>query len=170
MSTATESNYKFLKDLLKEAGEIVQRYPEGRQKSALLPILHLVQAREGWLSAEAMDEVAQFLNLQSIEVYEVASFYTMFHLKPVGKYVLEFCRTGPCCLVGAESLLQYVQDKLNIGIGETTSDGLFTIKTVECLASCGTGPVLQIGPEYKYYENLNKEKLDQIIESLRSKS
>lgn len=170
MSTLTEQNYTHLNDLRQQADEIVKRYPEGRHKSALLPILHLVQAKEGWLSAAAMDEVAHYLNIQPIEVYEVASFYTMFHLNPVGKYVLEVCRTGPCCLVGAESLLIHLQRKLGIGIGETTQDGLFTIKTVECLASCGTGPVLQIGPEYVYHENLNEEKLDQLIESLRSKS
>lgn len=170
MSAITEPNYNFLADLRKEADEILKRYPEGKHKSALLPILHLVQAREGWLPTEAMDEVAHYLRIQPIEVYEVASFYTMFHLKPVGKYVLEVCRTGPCCLVGAESLLQHLKRKLNIEVGETTADGLFTLKTVECLASCGTGPVLQIGPEYIYHENLNEEKLDQLIESLRSKS
>jgi NADH-quinone oxidoreductase subunit E len=170
MSTSTEYKYNHLVSLLQQADEIVRRYPEGKQKSALLPLLHLVQAQEGWLKTEAMDEIAHYLNIQPIEVYEVASFYTMFHLKPVGKYVLEVCRTGPCCLVGAESLLQFLKRKLNIEIGETTTDGLFTLKTVECLASCGTGPVLQIGPEYIYHENLTEEKLDQLIESLRSKS
>jgi NADH-quinone oxidoreductase subunit E len=148
----------------------VARYPQGRQKSGLLPILHRVQEEYGWLSTEAMNAVAGYLQLNPIEVYEVASFYTMFHLRPVGKYVLEVCRTGPCCLVGAETLLQYLQRKLNIGIGETTPDGLFTLKTVECLASCGTGPVLQIGPEYLYHEQLTEQKLDQLIDSLRSKS
>lgn len=170
MSTSTEQNFTHLASIKQQADEIVKRYPEGKHKSALLPLLHLVQAKDGWLRTEAMDEVANYLNIQPIEVYEVASFYTMFHLKPVGKYVLEVCRTGPCCLVGAESLVQYLKRKLNIEIGETSSDGLFTLKTVECLASCGTGPVLQIGPEYVYHENLNEEKLDQLIESLRSKS
>ncbi|MBK9107098.1 MAG: NAD(P)H-dependent oxidoreductase subunit E [Saprospiraceae bacterium] len=170
MSTSTEQSFTHLAGLEHQADEIVKRYPEGKQKSALLPLLHLVQAKDGWLRTEAMDELANYLNIQAIEVYEVASFYTMFHLKPVGKYVLEVCRTGPCCLVGAESIVQYLKHKLDIEIGETTADGLFTLKTVECLASCGTGPVLQIGPEYVYHENLNEEKLDQLIESLRSKS
>ncbi|MBP8725124.1 MAG: NAD(P)H-dependent oxidoreductase subunit E [Saprospiraceae bacterium] len=161
---------EFSQEIKREFDQIVARYPQGRQKSGLLPILHRVQEEYGWLSTEAMNAVAGYLQLNPIEVYEVASFYTMFHLRPVGKYVLEVCRTGPCCLVGAETLLQYLQRKLNIGIGETTPDGLFTLKTVECLASCGTGPVLQIGPEYLYHEQLTEQKLDQLIDSLRSKS
>ena len=160
----------FSESRTKEIDKIIKRYPEGRQKSALLPILHLVQADQGWLSVDAMDEVARILSIQPIEVYEVATFYTMFHVKPVGKYVFEVCRTGPCCLVGAERILQYLKNKLQIEEGETTADGLFTIKTVECLASCGTGPVLQIGPEYRYHENLTEEKIDQLIDELRSNS
>ena len=161
---------EFSQEIKREFDQIVARYPQGRQKSGLLPILHRVQEEYGWLSTEAMNAVAGYLQLNPIEVYEVSSFYSMFHLRPVGKYVLEVCRTGPCCLVGAETLLQYLQRKLNIGIGETTPDGLFTLKTVECLASCGTGPVLQIGPEYLYHEQLTEQKLDQLIDSLRSKS
>lgn len=159
----------FTAEKTKQINDIIKRYPEGKQKSALLPVLHLVQEEHGWLPLEAMNEVASVLDIQPIEVYEVATFYTMFHLKPVGKYVLEFCRTGPCCLVGAEQLLQYLKNKLQIEIGETTSDGLFTLKTVECLAACGQGPVLQIGPEYVYHEHLNEQKLDQLIDQLRAK-
>jgi len=159
----------FSESRLNQINEIVKRYPEGRHKSALLPVLHLAQEDHGWLSPALMDEVAGVLNLQPIEVYEVASFYTMFHLKPVGKYVLEVCRTGPCCTVGAEELVQYIEDKLHIQVGETTPDGLFTLKTVECLAACGTGPVLQIGPEYKYRENLTPQKIDELIDELRAK-
>ncbi len=160
----------FSENRTKEIEQIIKRYPEGKQKSALLPLLHIVQEDHGWLSIDAMNEVARILHLQPIEVYEVASFYTMFHIKPVGKYVFEVCRTGPCCLVGAERILQYLKNKLHIEEGETTSDGMFTIKTVECLASCGSGPVLQIGPEYRYHENLTEEKIDQLIEELRSNS
>lgn len=157
----------FTQDRLKQIKEIISRYPQGKQKSALLPILHIAQEDHGWLSTEVMDKTAELLEINPIEVYEVASFYTMFHLKPVGKYVFEVCRTGPCCLVGAEKIIQYIKTKLNIEIGETTSDGLFTLKTAECLASCGTGPVLQIGPEYHYHEHLTEEKIDQLIEELR---
>lgn len=160
----------FSESRIKEIEEIKRRYPEGRHKSALLPVLHLAQADHSWLSVDLMDEVARLLKLEPIEVYEVASFYTMFHLKPVGKYVIEVCRTGPCCNVGAEELIHHMEDKLGIRIGETTSDGLFTLKTVECLAACGTGPVLQIGPEYHYHENLTPEKFDQLISELRAKA
>ena len=159
----------FTSERLKQFEEIKKRYPEGRHKSALLPILHLVQEDHGWLPVAAMDEVAEVLDIKPIEVYEVATFYTMFHVKPVGKYLLEICRTGPCCLVGAENIIQYLKEKLNIEEGETTKDGLFTLKPVECLASCGTGPVLQIGPDYKYHEHLTIEKIDSLIDELRSK-
>lgn len=156
-------------DRIKQIEEIVRRYPEGKQKSALLPALHLAQRDHGWLPVEVMNDVARLLQIEPIEVYEVATFYTMFHVKPVGKYVLEICRTGPCCLVGAEHLIEYLKEKLNIEEGETTADGLFTLKPVECLASCGTGPVLQIGPDYRYHEDLTKEKIDQLIDTLRAK-
>ncbi|HEX5624685.1 MAG TPA: NAD(P)H-dependent oxidoreductase subunit E [Saprospiraceae bacterium] len=159
----------FTAERLKQFEEIKKRYPEGRHKSALLPILHLAQEDHGWLPVDVMNDVAEVLDLHPIEVYEVATFYTMFHLKPVGKYVLEVCRTGPCCLVGAEKIIQHLKTKLQIEEGETTPDGLFTIKPVECLASCGTGPVLQIGPEYQYHENLTEASVDQLIDTLRAK-
>lgn len=160
----------FIKEKRKtDIAELLSRYPEDRKKSALLPLLHIAQEENGWLPVEVMDEVADILHIHKIEVYEVASFYTMFHIKPVGKYVLEVCRTGPCCNVGAEELIMHMEEKLGIKSGETTADKMFTIKPVECLAACGTGPVLQIGPEYKYYENLTNEKFDALISELRAK-
>lgn len=149
--------------------EIISRYPAGKQKSALLPMLHEVQAVFGWLSVPSMDKVATYLNIQPIEVYEVASFYTMYFLKPQGKYVLEVCRTGPCCLVGAEKVMGHIEKTLGVKENEVTPDGLFSWRGVECLAACGFGPVLQIGPEYTFYENLNEEKVDQLIQDLRNK-
>ncbi|RXF71645.1 complex I 24 kDa subunit family protein [Arcticibacter tournemirensis] len=160
----------FSPELVAKFNEIVSRYPEDKQKSALLPILHLVQAEYGWVSTPAMDKVAEYLDLKPIEVYEVATFYTMFFLKPQGKYVLEVCRTGPCCLVGAEKIMKYIEQKLNVKEGEVTPDGLFSWRGVECLAACGTGPVLQIGPEYTYYENLTEAKVDELIDGLRLKT
>lgn len=157
----------FTPEMITKFQELVSRYPEGKQKSALLPILHLVQAEYGWVSAPAMDKVAEFLHIQPIEVYEVASFYTMYFLKPQGKYVLEVCRTGPCCLVGAEKIMQHIETKLGVKEGEVTEDGLFSWRGVECLAACGMAPVLQIGPEYTFYENLNEGKVDELIENLR---
>lgn len=146
--------------------EIIARYPQGRQKSALIPLLHLAQEDNGgWLSVEAMDHVAGLLQLKPIEVYEVATFYSMYNLKPVGKYVFEVCQTGPCMVNGSDQIIDYIKEKLNIGVGETTTDGLFTLKTVECLGACGYAPMMQMGKFYK--EHLTREKVDQIIDECR---
>jgi NADH-quinone oxidoreductase subunit E len=146
---------------------IIKRYPEGRQKSALLPVLHIAQAEfDGWLSTPVMDYVASILSIKPIEVYEVASFYTMFNLEPVGKCLIEVCQTGPCWLRGADDIVEHFEKKLNIKVGETTADGMFTLKTVECLGSCGTAPMLQCGSDY--YENLTTDKVDTLIEKLRT--
>jgi len=117
----------------------------------------------------SMDKVAAYLDIKPIEVYEVASFYTMYFLKPQGKYVLEVCRTGPCCLVGAERVMGHIEKTLGVKENEVTPDGLFSWRGVECLAACGFGPVLQIGPEYTFFENLNEEKVDQLIQDLRNR-
>lgn len=162
--TETQNTVEFTPERLTQAQDIIARYPEGRQKSALLPLLHLAQEQWGWLSPEVMDYVARMLDIQAIEVYEVATFYTMFHLDPVGKHVIEYCRTGPCCLMGGEEVYDYLKQKLGIQAGETTTDQKFTLKEVECLAACGMGPVFQI--REKYYMHLTKEKVDEIIEEL----
>lgn len=147
--------------------KIIKRYPEGRQKSALLPILHVAQAEfDGWLSPAVMDLVASILKIKPIEVYEVASFYSMYNLEPVGKCLIEVCQTGPCWLRGSDDIVAHLQNKLNIKVGETTADGMFTLKTVECLGSCGTAPMLQCGA--KFHENLTTEKVDALVEDLRS--
>lgn len=169
LSVNNTEEIEFSPELLTKFGEIVSRYPEGMQKSALLPILHEVQAVYKWLSTPMMDKVAQYLNIQPIEVYEVATFYTMFLLKPSGKYVLDVCRTGPCCLVGAERIMEHIEKRLGVKEGEVTEDGMFSWRGVECLAACGGGPVLQIGPEYTFYENLTEESVDRLIEELKNK-
>lgn len=159
---------EFSQDALALVNKIIKRYPEGKQKSAILPVLHIAQAEfDGWLSAPVMDYVASILNIQPIEVYEVASFYSMFNLKPVGKCVIEVCRTGPCWLIGAEDIVKYIEKKLGIQEGQTTDDGMFTLKTVECLASCGTAPMMQIGE--KYHENLSCEKVTEILDEYKNK-
>lgn len=159
---------KFPEETLALIQKIINRYPEGKHKSALLPVLHLAQAEfDGWLSPEVMDYVASILKLQPIEVYEVASFYSMYNLKPVGKCLLEVCRTGPCCLNGAEDIIEHLEQKLNIKTGETTPDGMFTLKGVECLGSCGTAPMMQVGN--RYHENLDNEKVDQLLEDFKRK-
>ena len=168
--TIPEIPVEFSPELLSKFADVVSRYPEGKQKSALLPILHLVQAEFGWVSPLAMDKVADYLKIQSIEVYEVASFYTMYFLRPQGKYMLEVCRTGPCCLVGAEKIMDHLEQKLGVKEGEITADGLFSWRGVECLAACGFAPVLQIGPEYTFYEKLTNESVDQLITELKAKA
>ena len=160
---------EFSAALLASFEEIVKRYPAGKEKSAMLPILHLVQAEFGWTSPAAMDSVAEFLNIEPIEVYEVASFYSMYFLQPKGKYVLEVCRTGPCCLVGAEKIMDHLESKLGVKEGEVTADGLFSWRGVECLAACGYAPVLQIGPTYTFYENLTAQSVDELIDNLKNK-
>ena len=160
---------KFNDQKLKEVEQIIQRYPEGKQKSALIPVLHLAQEEfGGWLSAETMDYVASVLNLQPIEVYEVATFYSMYNLKPVGRYLFEVCQTGPCMLNGSDNIIKYIFEKLGIKPGETTTDGMFTLKTVECLGACGYAPMMQLGKNYR--EHLTKEKVDTIIEECRKSS
>jgi len=152
---------------LAQAKRIIARYPEGKQKSALLPLLHLAQSEfDGWLSPGAMDYVASILSIKPVEVYEVASFYSMYNLKPVGKCLIEVCRTSSCWLRGADELVKHIENKLNIEVGETTVDGMFTLKTVECLGSCGTAPMLQCGADY--FENLTNEKMDELIEKWRA--
>lgn len=160
---------EFSQSTLELVNKIIKRYPEGKQKSALLPVLHLAQAEfDGWLSPETMDYVAGLLNIKPIEVYEVASFYSMYNLKPVGKCLIEVCQTGPCWLRGSDDIVAHIENKLKIKVGETTPDGMFTLKTVECLGSCGTAPMLQCGSGY--HENLTTEKVDALLENLAEKN
>lgn len=157
---------RFSENKMKEVQRIIQFYPEGKQKSALIPVLHLAQEEfGGWLSTETMDYVASVLNLEPIEVYEVATFYSMYNLKPVGHYMFEVCQTGPCMLNGSDHIVNYIFEKLGIRPGETTADGMFTLKTVECLGACGYAPMMQLGKNYR--EHLTKEKVDAIIEECR---
>ncbi len=153
---------EFSQEKLNKVAELISRYPAGKQKSAILPLLHLAQEEfGGWLDVPVMDYVATLLHIEPIEVYEVASFYSMYNLKPVGKYMFEVCQTGPCMLNGSDDIIAYIKEKLNIGVGETTADGLFTLKTVECLGACGYAPLMQMGKNYR--EHLTKEKVDSII-------
>lgn len=157
---------KFNDTQIQEFNRLVARYPEGKQKSALLPVLHLAQdSFGGWLSSETMDYVAELLKIDPIEVYEVATFYSMYNLKPVGKYLFEVCQTGPCMVSGSDDIINYIKEKLDIGVGETTKDGLFTLKTVECLGACGYAPMMQMGKTYR--EHLTKDRVDAIIEECR---
>lgn len=159
---------QFSEQKLSRVNELISHYPEGKQKSALIPILHLAQeSNGGWLNVEWMDYVAGLLQLEPIEVYEVATFYTMLNTKPVGRYVFEVCQTGPCMIRGSEDIITHIEKKLGIKPGETTSDGLFTLKTVECLGACGYAPMMQLGDHYR--EHLTPEKIDAIIEECKTR-
>jgi NADH-quinone oxidoreductase subunit E len=158
---------QFSEEKLNKVKEIMARYPEGRQKSALIPVLHLAQEEfGGWLSSDTMDYVAGLLSITNIEVYEVATFYSMFNMQPVGKYLFEVCQTGPCMLNGSDQIIDYIKQKLGIGVGETTADGLFTLKTVECLGACGYAPMMQLGKHFR--EHLTPAKVDAIIDECRA--
>ncbi len=154
---------EFTREKLNRVHELMNRYPKGKEKSAILPVLHMAQLEfGGWLDVSTMDYVASLFNIEPIEVYEVATFYSMYNLKPVGKYVFEVCQTGPCMVSGSDNIIEYIQQKLNIAVGETTCDGLFTLKVVECLGACGYAPMMQLGKTYR--EHLTIEKVDAIID------
>ena len=154
---------EFSKESEQRIAEALSRYPNSR--AALLPVLWIAQEQFGWISPEVMEANAKRLDLSPAHVYGVATFYTMLHKKPVGKYHLQFCRTLPCALMGCDTIVQHVKKKLGIGDGETTADGRFTLTTVECLASCGTGPAMMVNE--KYHEDLTVEKVNEILENLR---
>lgn len=159
---------KFSDETLAVVKKTILRYPAGRQKSALIPVLHLAQAEfDGWLSAPVMDYVASLLDIKPIEVYEVASFYSMFNLKPVGRCLIEVCHTSSCWLLGADDIVRHLEQKLGIKKGQTTPDGKFTLKTVECLGSCGTAPMMMIGADY--FENLTIDKVDAVVDEWGAK-
>jgi NADH-quinone oxidoreductase subunit E len=138
------------------------RYPDPR--SALLTALHVAQREHGWLSPEVMRDVAKAMDLPPTEVASVASFYTMFNRQPVGENLIQVCTNISCSLLGAEHIVEYLKNNLDIDVGETTPDNKFTLVTVECLGSCGTAPMMQINDTY--YENLTEEKIDQILAEL----
>jgi len=160
---------QFNAETLDLVNSIIRRYPAGRQKSALLPVLHIAQSEnDGWLNSETMDYVASLLAIQPIEVYEVASFYSMFNLQPVGNCIIEVCQTGPCWLNGADEILAHFQSRLGIKPGETSADGKFTLKTVECLAACGNAPVIQVGTEF--HENMTIQKTDELLDKWQAEN
>jgi NADH-quinone oxidoreductase subunit E len=166
---AKRAEIKFNDEAMAVVKTIISHYPPEKIKSALLPVLHVAQAEfGGWLSPETMDYVASILKIKPIEVFEVASFYTMYNLAPVGKCVIEVCQTSSCWLNGAEDIVKHIEKKLNIKVGETTKDGMFTLKTAECLGSCGTAPMIQVGASY--HENLTYEKVDSILDKYKAEN
>ena len=148
----------------KEIDEILSRYPVKR--SALIPLLYLAQREQGYITEQAMKEIAALLGLTPPQVYETATFYTMLNLKKVGRFHIQVCKSLMCALVGSDTVIAWIQSKLGIAPGGSTADGLFTLSTVECLAACGTAPMMQINDDY--YERLTEERVDRILADLRS--
>jgi NADH-quinone oxidoreductase subunit E len=146
----------------KKIAEAAAKYPEKR--SALLPALYFIQGEEGYVTREGAAVVADILSITPTEVWSVASFYTMFNLKPVGKFHIQACKNISCNLVGAEKIIEHLSRKLGIPVGGTTPDGKFTLSVVECLGSCGTGPMMQVNDHY--FENLTEGRVDEILETL----
>ena len=152
-------------DTIAEIEKALVKFPKERKRSAVMPALMAAQKQNGgWLSNEIMDAVADYLGLPNIVVYEVATFYSMYELKPVGKYKICICTNISCMLCGSEKIVEHLKNKLGINFGEITKDGKFSLKEVECLAACGGAPAMQI--DDRYYENLTPEKIDDILEGL----
>ena len=167
----TQTPFIFHAENIKKAEKYIQKYPAGQERSALKALLDLAQRQEdaegpkGWLSNAKIEYIADFLKMPVVKVYEVASFYTMFNLKPIGKHHIKLCGTVPCCLLGFEDVLNTFENKLNIKVGQTTPDNTFTLDEVECLGACVNGPVVQIGDDY--FEDLNVESTTRIINTLK---
>ena len=147
---------------IKKIEEVQKKYPTKR--SAVLPSLYIAQEEQGWVTKEAMAEIARMLDIPPTQVFESATFYTMYNKKPVGKYHVQVCANLSCSLLGAEHVINYISKKLGIKVGETSSDKKFTLTTVECLGSCDTAPMLQLNDEY--HENLTEEKINKLLDSL----
>lgn len=154
----------FSENAKKEFEEILRKYPQ--KQAGLLPVLHLAQREFGYISMEVMDYVASLMGLPQSEVYGVATFYTMYNKKPVGKYFIQVCTNISCSLLNSEKIIKHIEERLGIKVGEITKDNKFTLSTVECLGSCGTAPMMQINDDY--YENLTTERVDDILEKLKA--
>ncbi len=166
MVSSTQS-FTFNAENLARAEKIIAKYPAGRQASAVIPLLDYAQRQNNnWLTQAAMDTVAKMLSMPPIRVYEVASFYTMFNLKPVGENFVQVCTTTPCWLRGSDGIVSSCKKKLGIGMGETTADGKFTLVEVECLGACVNAPMVQINDDY--YEDLTPELMDKMLDDLKA--
>jgi len=160
-------SFEFAPENLEQAKAHIAKYPPGRQASAVLPLLWIAQYQNGgWLPKAAMDYVAELLAMPPIRVYEVATFYTMFNLRPVGRYLLQACTTTPCWLRGSDAVVEACERKLGIGMGGSTPDGLFTLVEVECLGACVNAPILQVNEDF--YEDLDGPTTETLLDALRA--
>ncbi len=166
---AATGRFAFTEENFAQAEAVIARYPAGRQQSAVMPLLALAQRQcGGWLPKAAMDYVAEILGMAPVRVYEVATFYTMYNLEPVGEHVIQVCTTTPCWLRGSDAIVDACQHRLGIGLGETTQDGKFTLREVECLGACVNAPMCQIANEAgdHYYEDLTPKAMETLINRL----
>lgn len=158
----TDEVAEFPESVVEEMRSHLTKYPKGRSRSALIPLLFVIQRERGHIDNPGVNFLAEFLDLEVTDIWETATFYSMFNMHPVGKYHIQMCKTLSCKIMGEPELTDHICSKLGIKAGETTEDGKFTVTRVECLGSCGTAPMMQIG--FDYHENLTKEKLDKIIQ------
>jgi len=162
--TKQPENFAFTPENIKQAEVIIARYPKGKQASAVMPLLTLAQKQSAnWLPKAAMDVVAHMLGMAPIRVYEVATFYSMYNLSPVGKHVVEICTTTPCWLKGSDDIVKACQKHLGVNLGETTPDGKFTLREVECLGACVNAPMVQV--DERFYEDLTTENIVTVLEA-----
>ncbi|XP_061775667.1 NADH dehydrogenase [ubiquinone] flavoprotein 2, mitochondrial [Nerophis ophidion] len=161
-----ETPFEFTEENKKRIEAIISMYPDGHKQAATIPVLDLAQRQHGWLPISVMNKVAEVLEIPPMRVYEVATFYTMFLRQPVGKYFIQICTTTPCMLCNSDSILETIQNKLGIKVGETTPDKLFTLIEVECLGACVNAPMVQINDNY--YEDLTPKDMEQIIDDLKA--
>ena len=166
-STADQpDNFEWTKESLDKINAIIKRYPLNKQQSAVLPLLDLAQRQnEGWLPQKAIEKVAETLKMSFIRVMEVATFYSMFNLEPIGKNFIQICRTTPCWLRGSEKLKKTAKDVTGCNIGETSPDNLFTLVEVECLGACCNAPVVQINDDY--FEDLNEDNFKKLLNEIK---
>ena len=166
LSFEQPESFEFTPENLEQAKAHIAKYPPGRQASAVLPLLDLAQRQSGgWLPRAAMDHVAQMLAMPPIRVYEIATFYTMFNLRPVGRWLLQACTTTPCWLRGSDAVLAACEKKLGIPVGGSTPDGLFTLVEVECLGACVNAPILQVNDDF--YEDLDGPATEALLDALQ---
>ncbi|MEO5857590.1 MAG: NADH-quinone oxidoreductase subunit NuoE [Pyrinomonadaceae bacterium] len=156
---------EFSPALVEEMRSHLDKYPSDRTRSALIPLLFVIQRERGWIDNAGVNYLAKFLNLEVTDVWETATFYTMFNMRPVGRHHIQICKTLSCKIMGEPEITDHICSKLGIHPGESTDDGKFTVTMVECLGSCGTAPMMQIG--FDYYENLTKESVDKILENCK---
>ena len=159
----TDEIAEFSAEVIEEMRSHLKKYPPGRSRSALIPLLFVIQRERGYIDNPGVNFLAKFLGLEVTDVWETATFYSMLNLRPVGRHHIQICKTLSCKIMGEPEITEHICSRLGIKPGETTPDGKFTVSLVECLGSCGTAPMMQIG--FDYYENLTKEKVDEILDS-----